>query len=270
MERKLFEIFPGRDFGVVHDIDESPNTIEFQLHNHNDIYEIILLLHGDCEFYVEGNTYRLSPRDIIFTRPFELHKMRCLTERTYERIILYVTSNYFKQNQCEELLAIFHNRPLGTGNCIAGDAMDHALRQCVNRLDRYCANKAYTVAQHTVFECLYLLNQCKGLPDASYVTDERVRRIIVYINDHLADNLSLDTLSNEFFVAKNYLCKVFKQHTGYTVNRYINYKRILLAQELHRNGQSLLHASMNAGFNSYANFYKAYVKQTGRSPRADV
>lgn len=90
--------------------------------------------------------------------------------------------------------------------------------------------------------------------------------ISLYINAHLSDNLSLDILAKEFFTAKNYMCRVFKNYTGYTINQYINYKRILFAQELHKNGQSLLQASMNAGFNSYANFYKAYVKQIGKCP----
>ena len=89
----------------------------------------------------------------------------------------------------------------------------------------------------------------------------------MYINDHLAENLSLDMISKRFFMAKQYMCKVFKKNTGYTIYQYISYKRILLAQELHRSGQSLTQASMNAGFNDYANFYKTYIKYTGKSPK---
>ena len=73
MAKKTVDIFPGKNFGIVYDRDEEPNTIEFALHNHDDIYEIVLLLGGDCEFCVEGNTYKVNPGDIVFTRPFELH-----------------------------------------------------------------------------------------------------------------------------------------------------------------------------------------------------
>lgn len=274
MARKTVEIFPGRDFGIVHDIDEKPHKIDFQLHNHNDlyhshnnVYEVVLLLDGDCEFCVEGNTYRLEPRDIVYTSPFEMHKMVCLSERTYNRMILYIKSSYFDNNNCEQFRDIFENRLLGVGNCISRNIADRALKDCISRLYLYAEEKAYDVAERTVFEFLYLINECKGMSDNLYVKDKRVREMIMYINEHLSENLSLDKLAKEFFVAKNYMCKVFKKNTGHTINQYINSKRIMLVQELHQSGQNLMQASLNAGFNSYANFYKAYVKQTGESPR---
>lgn len=267
MARQTIEIFPGRSFGVVHDTDEKPNTINFQLHNHDDIYEIVLLLNGDCEFCVEGNSYRLQPLDVVFTRPFELHHIVCLSERTYDRIILYVKSDYFRKYNCEEFLDIFTNRELGTGNLIPYSLTDHTLYDCMNRLLSYCEDSEYNVAEKTVYEFLYLINRYKNNSAEFYTKDERVRNIIMYINDHLSKDLNLDMLSKEFFIAKQYMCKVFKNNTGYTINQYISYKRILLVQELHRSGQNLMQASLNAGFNSYANFYKAYVKQTGKSPK---
>ncbi len=267
MAEKTVKIFEGRDFGIERKIDSKPNIIDFELHNHDDLYEVLLLLGGDCEFCVEGNTYRLEAHDIIFTRPFELHKMACLSEKTYDRIILYIKSDYFKNNNCGEFLDIFENRPLGTGNRISRDIANRALRDCMNRMYLYAEEKAYDVLEKVIFEFLYLINDSREMADTFYVKDERVRKMIMYINGNLAENLSLDMLSKEFFVAKNYMCRIFKKHTGYTINRYISNKRIMLAQELHRNGQNLMQASLNAGFNSYANFYKAYVKQTGKSPR---
>lgn len=267
MARTTVEIFEGRDFGIVHDFDEKPYTIDFALHNHDDLYEVMLLLDGDCEFFVEGNTYRIEPRDVIFTRPFEMHKIICHPKRVYNRIILYIRADYFKKNNCENFLDIFENRGLGTGNCISRDIAERGLKDCISRLYMYCEDKAYDVAERIVFEMLYLMNECKGMSDNFYVKDERVRNMIIYINGHLCEDLSLDMLAKEFFVAKNYMCRVFKKYTGHTISRYISSKRIMLVQELHRSGQNLMQASLNAGFNSYANFYKTYVKQMGVSPR---
>lgn len=267
MARKTVEIFPGRSFGIVHDTDDNPSTIRFALHNHEDIYETVLLLDGDCEFYVEGNTYKLNPGDIVFTRPFELHRMKCLSDRKYERLILYVKSDFFKEQGCEKYLELFENRDLGTGNHIVQDIKDRTLVDCMHRLGMYRMGKEYDVAEKVVYEFLYLINRYKNKLSAFSTRDERVRNIIMYINDHLTENISLDVIAKQFFLAKQYMCKVFKKNTGYTIYQYISYKRILLAQELHRNGQSLTQASMNAGFNDYANFYKTYMKYTGKSPK---
>lgn len=267
MAHKSVEIFPGRTFGIVYDNDETPSKLILPLHNHDDVYEIVLLLNGDCEFYVEGNKYSLRPRDIVFTRPFELHKMAFVSEKNYERIILYIHSDYFKLYHCEKYLDIFQNRPLGTGNIIPYDTADRAIRDCMRRLLEYGDNGEYDLAGHIVYEFLHLINSYKNTTNNFKVKNDSVRNIIMYINDNLSENLNLDVLSSEFFISKHYMCKIFKANTGYTINQYINYKRILLVQELHRSGETLIQASLNAGFNSYANFYKTYVKQTGTSPR---
>jgi len=264
--REDIEIFPDMNFGIVHDVDEKPNNIDFQLHNHDDLYEILLFLGGDCEFHVEGNTYRLKPNDVILTRPFELHNIDCLSETPYDRIIIFVKSDYFKEKNCEEFLDVFRNRSLGTGNLIVSDLKDNSLIDCIKRLNKYSEKGEYRVADSVLYEFLYLINNAKKTSSDFYAKNENIRDMIVYINRHLTEELNLETLANEFFMSKYYMCKVFKKSTGYTVNQYVNYKRILLVQELHREGQTLLEASINAGFNNYANFYKSYVKQTGKAP----
>ncbi len=266
-QEDIIKILPGMDFTIVYKKNEHPNMLEFRLHNHDDIYEIVLLLNGDCEFVVEGNTYKLKPRDIVFTRPFELHHICCLTERTYERIILYVKENYFISHNCAEFLDIFRSRELGTGNLAAYGLTDSSVTDCLLRIFKYYSAQAYKAADAAVTEFLYLINSTKAASDGFYAKNERLRDIIIYINNNLTEELRLDNIAGKFFIDKHYLCKSFKKNTGYTVNQYINYKRVLLAQELHRGGQTLLQASLNAGFNSYAHFYKTYVKQTGKSPK---
>lgn len=266
MEKDI-EIFPNRSFGLIHKTTDKPNRLNFQLHNHDDLYEIMLFLGGDCEFQVEGNTYKLAPQDIVLTRPFELHHIVCLTEKSYDRIILFIRSSYFTENNCEELLEVFSARELGTGNLISADAENGASAECMKRLYRYTDEGAYDIAEHVITELLYLLNNAKKHSADVYTKNKCLREIIVYINNHLEENLSLNLLADRFFLSKHYMCRMFRQSTGYTIGQYISHKRIMLAQELHRQGQSWLIASLNAGFGNYATFYRAYLRQTGEAPR---
>lgn len=261
-------IFPDMYFGLSYKIDENPNNLEFKLHNHNDIYEIVLLLDGDCEFCVEGNTYQLTPYDIVMTRPFEMHHIVCLTERTYERIILYINADYFVKNHCEHLREVFENRNLGTKNLIPAQMVQGDILSCINRIHRYVKEGECSVARGVLMEFLYLINHTKTLPKDNETKDKRIRDVILYINQHLTQPLSLQELSQKFYIDKYYLCKTFKKNTGYTLNQYINYKRILLVQKLHQSGESLTQASANAGFNNYSNFYKIYLKQMGKPPKS--
>ena len=267
MAHQTFEVLPDRRFTVIRDFDDDPMDIHFKMHNHDDIYEIVLVISGDCEFYVEGNSYGAEPLDICFTRPSELHLMTFRSHAAYERIIIYLHSDFFERGGREKYLDIFVNRRLGTGNLISHDISGSAASGCAKRVYEYFEEGALDVAENSICELLYIMNRSRSLSDGRYAKSGRVRDIIMYINSRLTEKISLDELSHHFFTDKHYLCRIFKKYTGYTINQYINYKRIMLVQEMHRNGQTLLQASMNAGFNSYAHFYKTYVKQTGQKPR---
>lgn len=266
MAGKDIELFENMGFGIVRKTDKHPNPIDFNLHNHDDLYEIMLFLSGDCEFRVEGNVYRLHPRDIVLTRPFELHRISFLSGKTYERIIIYIKPEYFKNHSCEKYLDILENRSLGTGNLIMSDVTGSA-QGCIKRMLSYAQSGEYEVADKILFELLYLLNNSGGTLRNFDADDERVRGIIMYINEHLDGELGLDLLSRRFFLSKNYICSLFKRCTGYTINNYINHKRIMLVQELHRNGQTLIQASMEAGYKNYSNFYRAHMRLLGKPPR---
>ena len=56
--------------------------------------------------------------------------------------------------------------------------------------------------------------------------------------------------------------------TSYTIHHEVNHKRLQLANAQHKKGQSLLEASTNAGFNSYAHFYRMHKKEFGTNPRS--
>lgn len=257
-------LFENYHYGIAHELDKKPNKLEFNLHNHNNFYEILVLLSGEGEFYVEGNIYRLKKNDIVITRPFELHRINLTTETAYERIIIYVTDDFFKEKNCEEYLELFRNRKLGTGNIITPD---DAVMDCVKRLDSYANDKQYKVADSVMLEFLYLLNNTNHAAYDVFTKNNRIRDIIIYINHHLQEKITLDELSKKFFFDKFYMCKAFKKHTGYTITQYVNYKRILTVSELYKQGMSLTQASIEAGFNSYTHFYKMYTKQMGKPPK---
>ena len=116
----------------------------------------------------------------------------------------------------------------------------------------------------------HILNKCITETNTLVSYNKYIKNIITYINDNLTSNLNLDTISEHFFINKSYLCRIFKKHTGFTVNKYITHKRIMLVRELCHNNVSLSEASIQAGFGNYSNFYKMYVKETGHTPKIDL
>lgn len=259
-------LIPGYSFGVSYSRDINPDSSQFMLHNHDDVYELVLFVNGDAEFHAEGSVYKLKPYDMLITRPGELHHIICVSKKPYERYVLYISRDYLKNSNCAEFAKIFEDRALGEGNLIPAETVRESLLETFNRLYKYAEDKIYLVADAVLVEFLYLLNNAKKPPSRATVRDKRVVEVIKYINENLSEPLKLDLLAERFYVDKYHLCRIFKRSTGYTLNRYINYKRLLLVRELHAQGQSLLEASTNAGFNNYSHFYRMYLKQNGEPP----
>ncbi len=262
-----------RTLGYLHAVKNLTTNDKYEVHHlhcHDNIYEIIMLISGDLEFHVECSVYKPKQFDIIIVRPNELHKLISCSNEPYERYTLHISSEFFIRNKCERFESIFLDRKLGENNLISANIVKEYLLDQFMRIEDYFSKKEYLVTNAAIIEFLYHLNSANT--NANYlkpsIKNERINDIITYINEHITDNITLEHLSDKFYIDKFYLCKAFKKNTSYTINQYITYKRVLLARTHYENGLSLTESAAQSGFNTYSNFYKAHIKFIGTSPRS--
>ena len=265
----------GENFSYEHLTDARPNMSKFVLHNHNDMHEIIFFIRGNAEFKAEGSTYPLNPYDMVITHSDEMHMMCHLSPtELYERVVIHIKRAFFAQNGCERFLDFFTNRPLGANNLILSELVKKEnVLGLVEDFDRHIASDTKmpnVVAKSTVIELLYRMSRIATSKCEPYHEDEKLKNVIAYINDNIKTELSLDDIAEHVFISKYHLCHTFKKYSGLTINQYINHKRILLVRSLVSKGWTLLDAALESGFDNYSNFYKTYVKITGKSPRQDM
>ena len=271
MERTLcIKNGSDRSYSYIHKRDKTPQLDNFALHTHKN-FEVLVFLSGDAEFIVEGSSYHLKPNDILIARDNEMHQVYHRSGSAYERIIINIQNSFFEQNSCPEYRDIFLERTPGLGNKIDGEiALASGIFDTIARMERFIREgnrKNDTIIKCALVEFLYLLNRLKTANSESTPQNELVKKVMDYVKENLNQPLDLDLLSDNFFVSKYHLCRIFKKNTGFTINHYLTSKRILRAAELHRTGQTLSEASLEAGFSSYSSFYKAYIKETGMSPK---
>ncbi|MDE7250911.1 MAG: AraC family transcriptional regulator, partial [Lachnospiraceae bacterium] len=96
--------------------------------------------------------------------------------------------------------------------------------------------------------------------------DKKVVEIIHYINENLASDLTIETLSDKFFLSKYHMMRKFKEETGYSMHQYILEKRVLAARNLILAGSAATVASAECGFKDYSTFSRAYKKLLGQLP----
>ena len=84
---------------------------------------------------------------------------------------------------------------------------------------------------------------------------EAMNRLVHYIEDHLAEDLSLKKLTTVTNFSAYYLCHLFKEYTSTTLNKYITAKRVDTAKKLLLNSSlSLQEISTELGFANYNTF----------------
>lgn len=258
-------------FSYIHNTSRGENVSAS--HIDKDLFSIFVLLKGELDYIIEGKKLHLSPNDILLVGNNELHQSIFNKEANCEYILLMINLDFFIKNNCTDLSDIVFNRALGSNNIIASTRVVNSnLLDIVSRLDKYTLENPanLTVVSCVIIELLYNINKQFAKSQKVNQKQEKTRYIIDYINDHLTDNLSLENIAKQFYLTPQYLCKLFKQNTGITVQKYIAYKRIVLTREYYLKGMPLSLACEKSGFNDYSAFYRSYSKIMKEAPRKSM
>lgn len=96
---------------------------------------------------------------------------------------------------------------------------------------------------------------------------QRLRDIVSYIQEHYAEEISLDEVAEQVNICKSECCRFFKKHMNMTIFDYILFLRIQKSLPLLKSGESVTEVAGRVGFSSpayYGQIFKRYMKCTPR------
>ena len=138
-----------------------------------------------------------------------------------------------------------------TEDCPAGRLYGESL---ANALAVYLLNR-YTVRRYTA--AAYR----GGLPGY------RLKQVLDYIGDNLADDLSLSQLAAVAGMSPHYFAGLFSKSTGHPPHRFVLLQRIERAKQSLRNpGRSIIEIGLDAGFQNPSHFARMFRQFVGTSP----
>lgn len=260
---------------IHHSFDRNPNPFHFHMHIHTTC-EIYIFLKGSAQYAVEGTRYPLSPGDLLLMRPGESHMVVLLShDIPYERMSLNFPPELIRSLPIfNELLAPFFDRPLGVMNRYRlSDFPGNFIRYCLESIDSLAADPSPSLSL-ILPNVLALLSRIvpvfagRPTPQDSPAS-EISSRLVQYVNEHLTDELSLEQISEQFFMSQSQISRIFKNATGSSLWHYILIKRLLRARELLMNGTPPAKAAADCGFRDYSAFYKSYRARFGVSPKEE-
>lgn len=268
------QVMTERYFEFHHTYNETPPSIEFHQH---PFYEIYFFLGGNVNYIIEGKNYKLRPGDILLTSNLDIHRPVIRPGKPYERMVIWLVDDFFdhlKDFYGEDLTSCFTDAARKDYRLIRPDEKNilhlKQLGAQISRAKHSSETGSAALASAYLTEFLVYMSRAYYDAPASIKHDitenEKVNQVVQYINDNLADDFSLDSLSARFYISKYYLCRQFKQFTGLSIYQYIMKKRLIVSRNLLRNGRSVTDACMQCGFGDYSNFLKAFKREFGTNP----
>ncbi|MEN6635299.1 MAG: AraC family transcriptional regulator [Clostridiaceae bacterium] len=273
-ELQLRQHMLREDFEVLH--FQGNNGVQIAPHFH-DFYECSLLLSGKLSYQIESVSFAEEPGDLLLIGPNHVHRPLFIhgTE-PYARIVFWLSRSFVDtlSGEGNDLSVCFFGERHGTIRL--HDADRAKITQLLFELLQAISGEPFgreVLCRSLAASLLVYLNRIsRGGSDAPQQavlrTSPLVKRVLDYLEEHLSEPVTLDTLSRTVFLSKYYLERKFKEETGASIYQMLQQKRMIRARNLMQKGFTLTEVSQSCGYAAYSGFYKAFVSEYGVSPHA--
>jgi AraC family transcriptional regulator len=130
---------------------------------------------------------------------------------------------------------------------------------------------AMSLADALAVHCLRRYGACQPptLAGPRGLLSAQLRRTLTYIQAHLAEDISLQTLATVAHMSPSYFVRQFKQATGETPHQYVIQCRIALAKHLlTETDLSLSAIGLQVGYADQSHFTALFRRHVATTPRA--
>lgn len=247
-------------------------------HFHNE-YEIFYILEGERQFFFQNRNFIAKKGDLILVDTNLIHMTKSVSEDDtgHNRIILYVSSEKVQEIDSKyppmKLVPFFHKH-YGVYHLTPEQQDDFMNLYYLFKQEAKDKKRNYKQAIELAITS-YFLKLTRDLDSLSLERPmnsgegkyKNVYAIADYLSEHCTESISLDDLAERFFLSKYYICRVFKEVTGYNINEYINIYRIQYAKRLlEETDRSITDISEIVGYGSVTHFEKMFKTYMTVSP----
>ena len=252
-----------------HEDPGSSNEV-IQLHSHN-YYEILYICSGNIQYLIRSERYRIQKGDIIIVPPGVSHQP-ILSEghkEPYKRYVLWLSSDFIKgitplfpENDflCPKLL-----RTSGT----RWSSISHKFYSGI--METQHKNPGWKSALYgNTMELVTMLYRAVSDKESMHLKSEMpelLDKILVFIEEHLSEEITLDDTGKRFFVSRSTISNIFRKELGISFYRYVTQRRLVAAKNYILDGMAMDQISEKVGFSDYSSFYRAFKGEYGISPR---
>lgn len=253
-------------FEVVREFEKQVSFIinkdeDCSAHFHSNI-ELTYVVSGSIDATVRGIQRRLEAGDIAIACSFEPHSFRTVGSSEVH-VWLFPT----------DLVPAFVSQT-------ADNMFEHPFLPKCERTEEIVANmknlRRYVDAENSMtakgymYTILGILQEALGFcrKDSYKQSDILIQKILLYIEEHFREALTVSEVSRHFGYNKDYISKIINSHIHCGFNRYLNVLRARNARNLIDNSdKSLDEICFLSGFGCMKSFRRAFVDYYNQTPR---
>ncbi len=256
------------DFRLFH--LKSAAGVQTEYHYH-EFCKLLLLVSGSGGYWVAGQRYALQPGDIILVGSHVVHRPEFEAGAPYERVIVYISPDFLRRSSTPDcdLLDCF-----AAGPVLRSEKSRLGLFQLAGQLEQELSGteqgRVILSNGHLLRLLVEILREQSRstVPEPTGITptDRRVQQILAYIDAHLEEDLTVESIAEQFYLSKFHMMRLFRSGTGSSILGYITHRRLMAARDLIAGGVPATESCFRVGFGSYSSFTRSYGKYFGTTP----
>ena len=252
------------DFYIKKDTYKAPMA---SMHYHI-AFELYYVINGEREYFIEDRFLKVGDGDFLLIPPNTMHRT---AGKGATRVLIHFTENfllrYFTYEALDALMIkekpfVFH--PTKEDQAFFEKLISHLLEEG----DIFAKGKEKNAA-FFLFEMLFRMSYVKNDYVEQRYSDQRISRIVQYINENYSKIATIDQIADTFYLSKFYLCRLFAKELGVSLISYLNMIKIRAAcAMIEANKFTMTEIALRCGFNSSSYFCKVFKNEMGISPKA--
>ncbi len=256
----------NEEFRIFHNKDRL--GVSTGLHFHN-FHKITLIKEGEGSYMVDGKNYDVRPGDIIMVGMNIPHQPYFAPERLYDRYTVYISPGMVRDIDIFSLVkgGVLRFSPEDTDRLLK-------MAKKIEDETRSAEYASKLASRLGTLNLLIEIGRCREKRGSKVRQkkdpDDKMLRILRYINDRISDPPTIDELSEQFFISKYHMMRLFKAEYGCSIHEYISERRLLTAREMLEEGKSPARVCYDCGYGSYSAFARAYKGRFKSPPASSV
>lgn len=264
----------SKDFEIYYYEDAHFNRVKSHSH---DYYEFYFFLQGTITMYINKRPFYLKLGDVVVIPPDVRHYAVSTDPAVpYRRFVFWISKDYYEQ-LCElsEDYGFIVSHTLQNmhfvypNDSINFNIIQSKLFQLLEEIhyERFGRTSKISLCVSDLILYLNRMAYEQHIPKKSRKNLKLYENLIIYIEGHIDEDLSLEHLANVFYVSKFHIAHIFKENLGLSIHQYITKKRLAMCRDAILGDGNISKSFLQYGFKDYSSFYRAFKKEYGMSPK---